>query len=196
IQKGYATPLRNTMTLNNQKTLAISASMEKGENIIDVGKRVEQRMEELQERLPAGFHFEKVFFQSDVVKEAIDGFMWNLVASVAIVILVLMLTMGLRSGVIIGVGLLLTVLATFPVLLATGGTLQRISLGAFIIAMGMLVDNAIVIADGILVDLGKGVKRNIALTRTARQTAMPLLGATLITITAFLPVFLSKDTAG
>lgn len=196
IQKGYATPLRNTMTLNNQKALAISASMEKGENIIDVGKRVEQRMEELQERLPAGFHFEKVFFQSDVVKEAIDGFMWNLVASVAIVILVLMLTMGLRSGVIIGVGLLLTVLATFPVLLATGGTLQRISLGAFIIAMGMLVDNAIVIADGILVDLGKGVKRNIALTRTARQTAMPLLGATLITITAFLPVFLSKDTAG
>lgn len=196
VQKGYSTPLRNTMTLNNQKAIAISASMETGENIIEVGKRVEQRMEELRGSIPAGFHFEKVFFQPDVVKEAIDGFMWNLVASVAIVILVLMLTMGLRSGVIIGIGLLLTVLATFPVLLATGGTLQRISLGAFIIAMGMLVDNAIVIADGILVDLGKGVKRSVALTRTAKRTAMPLLGATLITISAFLPVFLSKDTAG
>jgi len=196
IQKGYTTPLRNTMTLNNEKAMAISASMQTGENIIEVGKRVEQKMEKIQGSLPAGFHFEKVFFQPDVVRDAIDGFMWNLVESVAIVILVLMLTMGLRSGVIIGVGLLLTVLASFPVLLASGGTLQRISLGAFIIAMGMLVDNAIVIADGILVDLGKGVKRSVALTRTAKRTAMPLLGATLITITAFLPVYLSKDTAG
>ena len=196
IRKGYGTPLRNTMTLNNEKALAISASMETGENIIGVGRRVEKRMEEIRGSIPAGFHFEKVFFQPDVVRKAIDSFMWNLVASVAIVVLVLMLTMGLRSGVIIGIGLILTVLATFPILMASGGTLQRISLGAFIVAMGMLVDNAIVIADGILVDLGKGVRRSIALTRTAKRTAMPLLGATLITITAFLPVFLSKDTAG
>ncbi len=196
IQKGYSTPRRNTMTLNNEKALAISASMELGENIIEVGRRVEKRMEEIRGSIPAGFHFEKVFFQPDVVKKAIDSFMWNLLASVAIVILVLMLTMGLRSGVIIGVGLVLTVLATFPILLVSGGTLQRISLGAFIVAMGMLVDNAIVVTDGILVDLGNGVKRITALTRTAKRTAMPLLGATLITVTAFLPVFLSKDTAG
>ena len=196
ISKGYSTPLRNTMTLNNEKALAISASMESGENIIEVGRRVEKRMEEIRGSIPAGFHFEKVFFQPEVVKKSIDSFMWNLVASVIIVIVVLMLTMGLRSGVIIGIGLVLTVLATFPILLATGGTLQRISLGAFIIAMGMLVDNAIVVIDGILVDLGNGVSRKVALTRTAKQTAMPLLGATLITVTAFLPVFLSEDTAG
>jgi multidrug efflux pump subunit AcrB len=196
VRMGYPSPMKNTMYLNNEKALAISASMESGENIIKVGKRVEKKMEEIRSRLPVGVEFKKVFFQPDKVQEAIQGFMWNLAESVAIVILVLMLTMGLRSGVIIGAGLVLTVLATFPILMVTGGTLQRISLGAFIVAMGMLVDNAIVITDGILVDLQKGEKKRVAFTRIAKQTAMPLLGATLITITAFLPVYLSKDTAG
>lgn len=196
IEKGYSSPLRNTLFINNHKALGISLSMESGENIITLGERVDKRMNELKKELPAGFEFQKVFFQPDKVKASIHGFMFNLLESVAIVILVLMLTMGLQSGVIIGIGLILTVLATFPILLTTGGTLQRISLGAFIIAMGMLVDNAIVVADGIIVDLQRGVKRKKALVNSAKQTAMPLLGATLIAVSAFLPVFLSKDTAG
>ncbi len=196
VEKSYARPLRNTMYVNNEKAMAIAISMESGENIITLGKRVEQHMAEIQAQLPAGVHCEKVFFQPDKVSEAIHGFMWNLVASVLIVVLVLMATMGLRSGIIIGIGLVLTVLATFPILLATNGTLQRISLGAFIVAMGMLVDNAIVVMDGILVDMHKGRDPFSALTRTAKRTAIPLLGATLIAVTAFLPVFLSKDTAG
>ena len=102
--------------------------------------------------LPAGFSTDKIFFQPDKVNEAISSFMWNLVESVAIVILVLIFTMGLRSGLIIGFGLILTVAVSFPILLMGGTTLQRISLGAFIVAMGMLVDNAVVIMDGILID--------------------------------------------
>lgn len=196
IERGLATPLRNTMFLNNQKAMAIAVSMEHGENIISLGKRVEARINEIQEVLPAGVRFEKVFFQADKVSQAISGFMWNLVASVGIVVLVLMAAMGLRSGLIIGAALALTVLATFPVLLAAGGTLQRISLGAFIVAMGMLVDNAIVVMDGIMGDMYRGTDRRVALTRTAKRTALPLLGATLIAVSAFLPVFLSKDTAG
>ena len=196
IETGYATPLRNTLFLNNQEAMAIAVSMESGENIIGVGKRVEARMQEIRKALPAGIRFEKVFFQPDKVGEAIGGFMGNLAASVGIVVLVLMAAMGLRSGLIIGAALALTVLATFPVLLATGGTLQRISLGAFIVAMGMLVDNAIVVIDGIMGDMYRGTDRQVALTRTAKRTAWPLLGATLIAISAFLPVFLSKDTAG
>ncbi len=196
VEKGYNTPLRNTLYLNNERALAVSVSMEKGENIVQVGRRVEKKMEEIRSRLPAGVAFRKVFFQPDVVSGAISGFMWNLVASVAIVILVLMVTMGFRSGVIIGVGLILTVLATFPLLLASGGSLHRISLGAFIVAMGMLVDNAIVVQDGILAGLAVGADRATAFTRPARRTAMPLLGATLITVVAFMPVYLSKDTAG
>ncbi|MDR2814705.1 MAG: efflux RND transporter permease subunit [Prevotellaceae bacterium] len=196
VSRGYQEPARNTFYLNNQAALGISISMESGENVIDVGKRVEKRVAELQQGIPAGIEFEKIFFQPDKVSEAISGFMWNLVSSVLIVILVLMVAMGFRGGMIIGSGLLLTVLATFPILLAFGGTLQRISLGAFIVAMGMLVDNAIVVIDGILVGLKRGAPLKAALFSTAKQTAMPLLGATIIAIATFLPVFLTDDTAG
>ena len=196
VNEVYSEPLRNNMQLDNKNSIAISLSMESGENIIQVGKRVEERLEELKRNIPVGYEFDKVFFQPDLVKSAIDGFMWNLLASVLIVVVVLMISMGIRSGVIIGTGLLLTILATFPILLAAGGTLHRISLGAFIVAMGMLVDNAIVVIDGILIDLKKGVERKEALTRTASRTAWPLFGATFIAVAAFLPVYLSKDAAG
>ncbi len=189
-------PLRNTFFVNNQKALGIGLSMESGENILKVGERVEERLAELRQQIPTGITFEKVFFQPEKVNEAINGFMWNLVVSVIIVIVVLMFTMGFRGGVIIGSGLVLTILATFPLLLAADGTLQRISLGAFIVAMGMLVDNAIVVLDGILKEKDKGLKGKTAYTRSAKQTAIPLLGATTIAIVAFFPVYLSPDTAG
>ena len=196
VNEVYTDPPRNTMHLNNKKAIAISLSMESGENIVEVGRRVEKRLAELQKNIPVGYEFEKVFFQPDLVNNAINGFMKNLIASVVIVILVLMVSMGFRSGFIIGTGLILTILATFPILLAAGGTLQRISLGAFIVAMGMLVDNAIVVIDGILVDLKKGVNRKKALIHPATRTAWPLFGATFIAVAAFLPVYLSKDAAG
>ena len=122
--------------------------------------------------------------------------MWNLVESVAIVILVLIFTMGFRSGLIIGFGLILTVAVSFPILLVCGTTLQRISLGAFIVAMGMLVDNAVVIMDGILIDKKRGLSPKNYLYRIGNNTAMPLLGATVIAASTFLCVYLSPDSAG
>lgn len=113
-----------------------------------------------------------------------------------IVIVILMITMGFRSGVIIGTGLVITVLGSFVGLYYFDGTIQRVSLGAFIIAMGMLVDNAIVVVDGILVDSKRGMKRPESLVHTANITARPLLGATLIAIIAFMPISLSPDMAG
>ncbi|MGD9993535.1 MAG: efflux RND transporter permease subunit [Salinivirgaceae bacterium] len=196
LRMGYNDPLRNTLHINNQKALGISLSMESGENIIELGKRVDEKLAELEKEMPLGFEFTKVFFQPEKVEHAINSFLLNLLMSVAIVILVLMLTMGLRSGIIIGVGLLLTILATFPFLSMAGGTLQRISLGAFIVAMGMLVDNAIVVIDGIMVNLNKGRRYKQAFVNPPKRTAWPLLGATLIAIAAFLPAVLSQDTAG
>lgn len=195
ISMDYNESLRNSMYINNHKAIGIGLSMESGENIIEVGKRVDAKMSEINGQIPNGISFEKVFYQPDKVDDAIDGFMINLAVSVAIVIIVLMFTMGFRGGAIIGVGLVLTILATFPFLLIADGTLQRISLGAFIVAMGMLVDNAIVVLDGIL--LRRRITRGkSAFTKTAKQTAIPLLGATAIAIAAFLPVYLSPDTAG
>ena len=197
VTEGYEEPSRNEMRYDGKRAFGLAVSMEKGGNIVSLGKKVDRELEQLKEsRIPTGVEFHKVFFQPDRVNDAISVFMVNLIESVVIVILVLMLTMGFRSGVIIGTGLVIIVLGSFVVLYLFDGTLQRVSLGSLIVAMGMLVDNAIVIVDGILVDLERGVKRPAALTNIAKKTAMPLLGATLIAILAFFPIFISPDTTG
>ncbi len=196
VTRGYREPSRNEMRYDGSRALGISLSMEKGGNIVDLGKVVDKELDQLKARMPVGIDFHKVFFQPDQVSHSIRVFMVNLVESVLIVIVVLMLTMGLRSGMIIGTGLVIIVLGSFLVLYLFDGTLQRVSLGALIIAMGMLVDNAIVIIDGIQVDLERGVAKPGALVNIAKKTAWPLLGATLIAILAFLPIFLSPDTTG
>ncbi|WP_298615334.1 efflux RND transporter permease subunit [uncultured Odoribacter sp.] len=197
VTRGYDTPSRNEMRYDRTRALGISVSMEKGGNIVDLGKVVDRKLEQLkQSRIPAGIEFRKVFFQPEQVSDAISIFMVNLLESVLVVILILMLTMGFRSGAIIGVGLVIIVLGSFVVLYLFDGTMQRVSLGALIVAMGMLVDNAIVIIDGIQVDLERGIPKPAALVNIVKKTAMPLLGATLIAILAFLPIFLSPDTTG
>lgn len=196
VENGYETPQRNAMKYDGRKAYGIALAMESGYDILKIGRIVTQKINELKEDLPAGFAFNKVFYQPERVSEAIGTFIVNLIESVVIVILVLMFTMGFRSSVIIGAGLVITVLGSFVVLYFFDGTLQRVSLGAFIIAMGMLVDNAIVVVDGILVDSSRGMKKPESLVHTANLTARPLLGATLIAIIAFMPVSLSPDMAG
>ena len=196
VERGYAEPQRNGFFVNGQPSLAICLAMESSAIVPDVGQAVDNRLEEVMRHIPVGYHTEKIFFQPEKVSEAISSFMWNLLESVVIVILVLVFTMGLRSGLIIGFGLILTVAVSFPILLACGTTLQRISLGAFIVAMGMLVDNAVVIMDGILIDRKRGFGPKTYLYRIGRNTALPLLGATIIAASTFLCVYLSPDSAG
>lgn len=196
VERTFAEPQRNGFFVDGKPALAICIAMEESAIVPDVGKAVDARLSEAMEHVPAGLEAEKIFFQPDKVDEAISSFMWNLVESVAIVILVLIFTMGLRSGLIIGFGLVLTVAVSFPILLVCGTTLQRISLGAFIVAMGMLVDNSVVIMDGILIDKKRGLGPKTYLYRIGRNTAMPLLGATIIAASTFFCVYLSPDTAG
>lgn len=196
VREAYENPQRNKIVYDEQTACGIAIAMESGYDILKVGKVVTARLEELQNELPAGFQFHKVFYQPERVDDAINNFIINLIESVVIVILILMITMGFRSGVIIGTGLVITVLGSFVGLYYFDGTIQRVSLGAFIIAMGMLVDNAIVVVDGILVDSKRGLKKPYSLVHTANITARPLLGATLIAIIAFMPISLSPDMAG
>ncbi len=196
VERTFSTPQRNGFFVSGKPALAICIALESSAIVPDVGQAVDARLAEAMQSLPAGFSTDKIFFQPDKVNEAISSFMWNLVESVAIVILVLIFTMGLRSGLIIGFGLILTVAVSFPILLMGGTTLQRISLGAFIVAMGMLVDNAVVIMDGILIDKKRGLGPNTYLYRIGRNTALPLLGATIIAASTFLCVYLSPDTSG
>lgn len=197
VYTGYESPVRNEMKYDNQKALGISISALSETDITQVGKRVEARISELTDsRIPVGMELHKVFFQPERVSDSLNSFMLNLVESVVIVILLLIFFMGFKSGMIIGFNLVIIVLGSLLILNLTGGTLQRVSLGSFILAMGMLVDNAIVVLDGILIDLQRGKPRKEALTSIGKKTAMPLLGATLIAILAFFPIYLSPDTAG
>ncbi len=197
ISKGYVEPQREGLIYDSIPAIAISIAMQKGGNIIQLGKTIDQKLAELKETIiPAGINFEKVFFQPARVKSAINVFMINLIESVLIVIIIVMLAMGFRSGYIIGIGLVVVVLGSFVILHMMHGTLQRVSLASFIVAMGMLVDNAIVITDGIMVDLKRGIPKPAALVNITKKTAWALLGATTIGILTFLPIFMSPDTTG
>ena len=197
IEKDYEDPTRNEMFYDRERALGILIATSSGSDIIKVGKEVETTLADLKShRLPAGVEYHKVFYQPERVGDSLGTFVVNLIESVAIVVLILMIAMGFKSGLIIGISLVVTVFGSFLFLQFAGGTMQRVSLAAFVLAMGMLVDNAIVIIDGILVDLKAGKDRMEAMTAIGRQTAMPLLGATLIAIIAFLPIYMSPDTAG
>ena len=196
VERAYAEPARNLFYVNGKPALTFAITLDKSAIVPDVGKAVDAKIAEVAERMPAGMQAEKIFFQPDKVSAAMDSFMLNLLESVVIVVLVLMFSMGWRSGVIIGFGLVLTVALSFPILSVLGTTLQRISLGAFIVAMGMLVDNSVVIMDGILVDRAKGLPPSVYLYRIGKNTAMPLLGATIIAASTFLPIYLTPGSTG
>lgn len=196
VERSYTEPQRNGFFVDGKPAIAICIAMENDAIVPDVGKAVDARLAEVMEQVPAGMEIDKIFFQPDKVDDAINSFMLNLLESVLIVILVLIFTMGFRSGVIIGFGLVLTIAVSFPILLVCGTTLQRISLGAFIVAMGMLVDNAIVIMDGILIDKKRGLGPKTYLYRIGKNTALPLLGATVIAVATFIGIYLSPDSAG
>ncbi|MDR1273784.1 MAG: efflux RND transporter permease subunit [Odoribacteraceae bacterium] len=197
VRRGYEDPARARMFHDGRVALGISIAARSGTDITRLGRKVEATISRLQEeRVPAGIDFHKVFFQPERVSEAIGAFIENLIEAVLIVIFVLMLTMGLRGGLIICTNLIIIVFSSFTLLNLFDGTLQRVSLGALIVALGMLVDDAIVVIDRVQVDLKRGTPKDEVLRTIGRRTAMPLLGATTIAVLAFLPIALSPDMAG
>lgn len=196
VKRSYLQPENEALYYNDKPGLTLGLSNESGINVVKLGERLDEKLAELQKELPAGIEINQVYYQPDRVDDAVRNFMLNLAVSVGIVIVVLMFAMGLRSGLLISSGLVFTVMGTLIVMLAIGLPLHRVSLAAIILAMGMLVDNAIVVADGILVDLKSGIERNKAFINTAKKTALPLLGATAVAILAFLPLGMSPNAAG
>jgi len=196
IWRGYKDPPETIMHFNGRRAIGLAIATVPGGNVVRMGQAVERRLRELQAQMPIGMEIGVIAHQGHAVTTAINGFLINLIEAVAIVIGVLMVAMGLRSGLIIGVILLLTVLATFIVMAAKGIMLERISLGALIIALGMLVDNAIVVVDGILVNMQRGMDRVRAAAKIVAQTMWPLFGATCVAVLAFAAIGASQDSTG
>ncbi len=196
IERGYLDPPSEILRQNGLQAVGLGISTVSGGNVIVMGDAVKQRLAQLESRIPVGIQIDPIAHQSETVRTAVKGFVFNLVSAVAIVILVLVIFMGLREGFIIGAILLLTIMGTLICMQVLGITLQRISLGALIIALGMLVDNAIVVAEGIVIKLRTGKSRIEAAEETVRETQWPLLGATGIAILAFAAITLSDDMTG
>lgn len=196
VNRGYIDVPSNVINFNGKLALNMGISFAQGVNVVDVGQRFDRRLAELKYQQPIGIDISEVYSQPKEVNKSVSGFVVSLGQAVAIVIIVLLFFMGLRSGLLIGLILLLTVLGTFIFMQYLKIDLQRISLGALVIALGMLVDNAIVVVEGILIGTQKGRTRLQAATDIVTQTKWPLLGATVIAVTAFAPIGLSEDAAG
>jgi multidrug efflux pump subunit AcrB len=196
VHSGFLEPPRWEMRWNGEHAQGISLANVAGGNIVETGRALDQRLEELVADLPVGIEVHKVAWQSDQVSAAVSGFMVNLAEAIAIVLLVLTIPMGWRMGVIIGTALLFTILGTFLVMAIFDIDLHRMSLGALVIALGMMVDNSIVVADGIYMRLQRGMERKQAAIEAASAAAWPLLGATVVAVMAFYPIFASTANAG
>ena len=196
VYREYAEVPNNVIRYNSQQALLIGVSFMSGVNVVDVGKHIDDHLASLEYQRPHGIDINSVYNQPQEVQKSVDGFIISLLEAIAIVIVVLLLFMGLKSGILIGGILLLTVLGTFIFMKLFAIDLQRISLGALIIALGMLVDNAIVVTEGILINLKRGQTKLKAAVNIVEQTKWPLLGATVIAVTAFAPIGLSSDASG
>nr|WP_321444814.1 efflux RND transporter permease subunit [uncultured Cohaesibacter sp.] len=192
----YVEPPRHVYHYNGEKALTIGVSFSSGVNVVEVGHAVRTRLAELDYTRPIGVELATIYDQPRQVENSVNDFLISLGQALAIVVVVLLLTMGARSGILMSLILLLTIAATFIVMDIYKINLHRISLGALIIALGMLVDNAIVITDGILIGIKQGLSTRAAAKRIVGQTMWPLFGATVIAVTAFAPIGLSPDASG
>ena len=196
VREAYLTPPSTLMRFDGRTAIGLAISNVPGVNIVDMGRAVDARLEELIADLPIGIEVRRVHWQSAVVDDAVKGFLVSFAQAVAIVLVVLTIGMGLRLSIIIGVALIGTILGSFLLMAVLGIDLQRMSLGALIIALGMMVDNAIVVADGFVVRLQQGMDRVKAAVESASQPSIPLLGATVVAVMAFYPIAASDENAG
>ncbi|GJL65376.1 MAG: multidrug transporter AcrB [Nitrospirales bacterium] len=196
IRRGYMEPRREVLRFDGKVAVGLGISTVSGGNVVSMGDAVQARLQQLLPRTPLGVEYGVVSLQSEAVSTAINGFVISLLQAIVIVIVVLLAFMGLRSGLLIGFVLAVTISATFIFMGPWEVALERISLGALIIALGMLVDNAIVVVDGMLVRIQKGMDAEDAAKEVVSQTAVPLLGATAVAIMAFGAIGLSDDSTG
>jgi multidrug efflux pump subunit AcrB len=195
ISKGYADPPSNIMRMNGNKAIGMGISTPLTADIVKVGRAVSEVLDDLESQLPAGIEIEGIYFEDKIAYEANNNFIFNLIISVLIVVGILVFAMGLRASLLIGCSLIFCILGTFVVMQVMGVALHRTSLAALIIAMGMLVDNAIVVTDNAMVAMKKGVPRTKALTNGATIPQWGLFGATIIAIGSFLPLYMAPANA-
>ena len=193
IEKGYLDPPGSLMRVNGKRAIGIGVSTAPEKDVVKTGEEVRGKLDQLLPLMPVGIELITLYPEDQIAREANNGFILNLVESLAIVIFIILIVMGARAGMLIGSSLLFSIGGTLLVMQFIGVGLNRTSLAAFIIAMGMLVDNAIVVTDNAQIAIRRGMSRREALIRGATLPQWGLLGATLIAIFSFLPLYLAPS---
>lgn len=196
IRKGYETPKERIVRVNGDQGMAISVALKEGANIVELGKEVDQKLDSLQATFPVGIETFRAASQDVVVEESIDDFVGNLFQSVIIVLLTMLVFLGFRTGVVVASLIPLAIICTIFLMGLLGVGLNKVSLAALIMALGMLVDNAIVISESIMVKMEEGQKAISAAIESCKELAIPLLISSLTTSAAFLSFFLAESTLG
>jgi len=188
VYRGYKTPASKIIRYNGKPAIAMGVSNVSGGNVVVVGEAVDRKLREAESRRPLGMEVFEYYHQGKVVEASVNDFVMNVIAALIIVICSLLFTMGLHSALVIAFILIITVGATLATMKIIGIPLHRISLGALIISLGMMVDNAVVITDAILVGLQQGRKKLEIAKEIVSQTKWPLLAGTMVGVIAFAPI--------
>jgi multidrug efflux pump subunit AcrB len=197
LQRGDQEPPRRVLRYDGKPAIGLGVSTVQGGNVVTMGEGIRRKLEELKPYQPVGIEIGEINFQPEAVTLAVNDFMFNLAKAVGIVFVALLFAMGRRTGVIIGLVLFLTIMATFLVMYMKGDLLmERISLGALIIALSMLTDNAIIVIEGIKVGIESGRDKLAVVREVVAENQWPLFGATAIGVIAFAAIGLSEDSTG
>lgn len=191
IERGYMDPPSNLMRVDGKRAIGIGVATGAKDDVVAVGNAVADHLKEMEQLFPIGMEMKTIYPENQIADEANNGFILNLIESLLIVIVIIFLVMGSRAGMLVGSSLLFSVGGTLLIMLIWGVGLNRTSLAAFIIAMGMLVDNAIVVTDNAQVGIKRGLSRYQALVDGATKPQWALLGATFIAVCSFLPMYLA-----
>ncbi len=191
VERGYLDPPSNLMRVDGKRAIGIGVATGAKDDVVAVGNAVAEHLKEMEQLFPIGMDLKTIYPENKIANEANNGFILNLIESLLIVIVIIFLVMGSRAGMLVGSSLLFSVGGTLLIMLVWGVGLNRTSLAAFIIAMGMLVDNAIVVTDNAQVGIKRGLSRYQALVDGATKPQWALLGATFIAVCSFLPMYLA-----
>ena len=191
VERGYMDPPSNLMRVDGKRAIGIGVATGSKDDVVAVGNAVADHLAEMEQLFPVGMDLKTIYPENKIADEANNGFILNLIESLLIVIVIIFIVMGSRAGMLVGSSLLFSVGGTLLIMLIWGVGLNRTSLAAFIIAMGMLVDNAIVVTDNAQVGIKRGLSRYQALVDGATKPQWALLGATFIAVCSFLPMYLA-----
>lgn len=196
VKRGYEEPPSFVIHNNSEPTLILGTVMKEGYNGLKLGENLQKEIEKIASQLPVGIDFTKITDQSQIIKASVDEFMMKFFMALGVVMLVCLLSMGWRVGIVVATAVPLTLAIVFLIMLATDRVLDRVTLGSLIIALGLLVDDAIIAIEMMVVKLEEGLNKIEAAAYAWTHTAAPMLSGTLVTIIGFIPIGFALSSAG